>query len=162
MTQIFQVVAAEVPQLVDHTNAALYGWTLALSVLAIFASLAAIFYCIFTGRLKKWPAIFSMVAVLLLVVVGINYGSAGIDSMRESTRANISQAIESKYGVKVLDPKQVYHLSDLNSTQDTITHAAIPATDPEGKRIQITIELAENGTDVIAFSSGAEMPKVKG
>jgi MFS superfamily sulfate permease-like transporter len=162
MTQIFQVAAAEAPQLVDHTNAALYGWTLGLSVLAIFLGLGAIFYCIFTGRLKKWPAIISTIVILLLVVVGINYGSRGIDSMRDSTRANISQAIESKYGVKVLDPKQVYHLSDLNSTQDTVTHSAIPATDPEGKRIQITIELAENGTDVIAFSSGAEIPKIKG
>lgn len=162
MTQIFQVVAAEAPQLVDHTNAALHGWSLGLSVLAIFAGLTAIFSCIFTGKLRKKGALVSLVALLVLVTVGLNFGSRGIDSSRNATRANISHAIDSKYGVKVIDPKQVYHLSDLNSVQDTITHAAIPATDPEGKRIQITIELAENGTDVIAFSSGAEIPKIKG
>lgn len=162
MTQIFQVVAAEAPQLIDHTNAALYGWALGLSVLVFFAGFIAILSAIFTGKLKKIGAFISLAAVVLLMAVGLNYGGNGITNSRETTRANISHAIESKYGVKVLDPKQVYHLSDLNSAQDTITHAAIPATDPEGKRIQITIELAENGTDVIAFSSGAEIPKIKG
>lgn len=161
MTQIFQVVAAEAPQLVDHADRALYGWVLGLSILAFMFGLSAIFYCIFAGKLKKWPGIISTVAICSLVGVGLTFGSIGIDGMRESTRANISNAIESKYGVKVLNPKQVYHLSDLNSTQDTLTHAAIPATDPEGKRIQITFELVENGTDVIAFSSGAEIPKIK-
>lgn len=161
MTQIFQIVTAEAPQLV-HTDRALYGWVLALSMLVFFAGLIAIFSAIFTGKLKKIGAFISLAAVVTLMVVGINYGGNGINSSRETTRTNISNAIESKYGVKVLDPKQVYHLSNLNTNQDTITHAAIPATDPEGKRIQITFELVENGTDVIAFSSGAEIPKIKG
>jgi hypothetical protein len=162
MTQIFQIVAAEAPQLVDHTNAALYGWSLALSLFAILFGLAAIFYCIFTGKLKKWPAIISTVAVLSLAIVGFNYGGHGIDSERDSTRSNIAQAIESKYGVKALDPRHVYHTSELNATPDSINYSAIPATNPEGQRIQITIEFAENGTDVIAFSSGAEIQKIKG
>lgn len=161
MTQIFQVVAAEAPQLVDHANRSLYGWVLAFTVILMFGGLAAGFYSIAAGKFKEKPASIIGTVVTLLTVVGIVVGNHGVYHSRDTTRDNIAHAIESKYGVKVLDPKQVFDYSDLNSVQDSVTHAAIPATDPEGKRIKITIELIDNETDVIAFSSGAEMPKIK-
>lgn len=160
MTQIFQVVASEAPQLIDQTNQALYNWVLVFSCAAIPLGVVAILFLLFTGKLKKWPAIIATVIVASLAIVGLNYGSSGINSLRDSTRVNISNTIESKYGVKVLDPKHVYHTSELSTGYDDINRSAIPANNPDGKRIQITIELAENGTDVLAFSSGAEIQKI--
>jgi hypothetical protein len=94
---------------------------------------------------------------LAFALTGLNLGFDALKESEARSNTNIANFIHEKYDVTVLNDQNIG--ADI-SEHTTLTLNPIPAKAPSGERIQITVELSEDGTDVLAFSSGAEMKKV--
>lgn len=93
----------------------------------------------------------------ILAITGISLAAKAYESSEKDSNTKIAHFIQEKYGVTVLNDQNIG--ADI-SKHTMLTLNPIPAKAPSGERIQITVELAEDDTDVLAFSSGAEMKKV--
>lgn len=83
-----------------------------------------------------------------------------------STNVNIKNYIVDKYGIHVLENAFIsndkpFVTGDKEYKKYVVNRGLISATNPDDKRIQISIELTDNNTDVLAFSSGIELPILK-
>ena len=128
-----------------------------------FAVLAlCIISSIILDRRKKQtlsPAVFftGFLITISLVLIGITLHAKSYQESEKVSNTKIAQFIQAKYGVTVLNDQNIG--ADIRDNT-TLTPLSIPAKAPNGERIQITIELSEDDTDVLAFSSGAEMKKI--
>lgn len=115
-------------------------------------------------RLQKFfsLAFYVSLPLLILGIASFIIGSNASYRVDEQSSKAISQHIEDKYGVTFLDesdisvpsdPAVLFHKTKINS-------GPISASNAVGERIQVTLELVDNNTDVLAFSSGTEMKKV--
>lgn len=105
--------------------------------------------------LSAFPAGFFF--AICFALTGISLYAQACEASEAASNTKIAHFIQEKYGVTVLNDQNIG--ADI-SEHTTLTLNPIPAKAPSGERIQITVELAENDTDVLAFSSGAEMKKV--
>lgn len=147
--------------LIDMSSDPILSRVLFIASVVLFIAAVIISNIVGKKKNKSGAAILigglGMVVAFALSIAGVN----GIFSMLKENEANsntkISNYIHEKYGVTVLNDQNIgAHIS--NPT--TVTLNPIPAKAPNGERIQITIELSQDETDVLAFSSGAEMKKV--
>lgn len=165
MTQFSAMLSTSTSLVENYTSEAVPATI--LWVLAAFVALIGI--PVFVARsksLQKWFPWSLIAAVFFFVaffVVGGNIGGDAVHRTDEATQRNISQQIKDKYGVTVLNESDT--ISPLKETsvfyhKVETNRGVISATNAAGERIQVTIELVDNNTDVLAFSSGTEMKKV--
>lgn len=130
---------------------------LAVAALIICAISTFVFERRKNNTLASISFVLGFLTALSLVMTGISYSANSYTESEKTSNTKIAQFIQGKYGVTVLDDQNIG--TDIGD-HTTLTPVSIPAKAPSGERIQITIELSEDGTDVLAFSSGAEMKKV--
>jgi hypothetical protein len=109
------------------------------------------------GNLSVYSFLGGFLIGTILAITGVSLGAKAYEASEKDSNTKIAHFIQEKYGVTVLNDQNIG--TDIRD-HTMLTLNPIPAKDPNGERIQITVELAENDTDVLAFSSGAEMKKV--
>lgn len=134
---------------------------IALAVIALIIS--------YTSKSKKKYAIFAVLYVLLgvvsfiVMIFGLIVGYSAIHRVDEQSAESISQKVKEKYGVTLLDNHDLisYDKNEaMGSHKFKLNRSNISASNAAGERIQITLELANDNTDVLAFSSGTEIKKI--
>lgn len=156
MTQIFANASLIDTSAIESSQLRLF------LILAVVSAIIGIITGKVFSRKEKYNlsiASYTIGLVLGVILVFVGVGNL-LDSFKESeniSNTKIAQFIQEKYGVTVLNDQNIETGIHENSA---VTPLSIPAKAPNGERIQITIELSEDGTDVLAFSSGAEMKKV--
>lgn len=166
MTQISAMLSANSSLVTNLSSEDVLLINIALAgiVLAVIAVIIS-----FTAKSKKKYAIFAGLYVLLgavssiVMIFGLIVGYSAIHRVDEQSAEAISQKIKEKYGVTLLDSHDLiahdkneamgFHKFKLNLDN-------ISARNDASERIQVTLELVDENTDVLAFSSGAEMKKV--
>jgi hypothetical protein len=61
--------------------------------------------------------------------------------------------VNDKYGITL-------HEKPYRAEKEKLNRGVISASNSSGQRIQVTLELTDNDTDILAFSSGTEMPQI--
>lgn len=146
-------IASVTPSLIDP--ASINGMYI-LGIIAICVLIVADFVALAYSSEKNRPIIavvimLPLIAAIVCTMIGANSRSVAI----EKTNANIEGALNTKYGVTILE--SIFAV-DENGLLPVLDKGLIPAKDVDGKRIKISVEFADNDTDVLAFSLGGEMP----
>jgi hypothetical protein len=159
MSQISVMLSSA--SLIDTSAISASPFRLLIALGVAVGVITIIFMIVFDRQTKTNLASASMfIGMMVAFVLSFTGMILHLNSGEESEKAsntNVAHYIQEKYGVTVLDEQAIK--TDIGE-HATLTALPIPAKAPNGDRIQITIELADNDTDVIAFSSGAEMKKI--
>jgi predicted small metal-binding protein len=122
---------------------------------------------LFKGNpIKRWKLLlgFAGMWALLIVcgVIGLNITMDAKTKSVEETSKNISQSVKEKYGVTFISDSDILapNAFDGERHRDILNRRPISATNAKGERIQITLDLTVGARDVIAYTSGTEMPKI--
>lgn len=158
--QILSIIATEAPQMIatetDEYNLAIVEW--APYVLAL---LACILLTLRIGCDLSDKYTYSLIGALCipLLLYGL-YFENGKNSLQEATQNNISSTLNNKYGVKPLDNIILYkyNASSRLGLPLSLNDGRIPVVTKDGKDIEVVLELVNDGTDVKAYSLGAELP----
>lgn len=120
----------------------------------LFYSLFCLVFYISQGE-SNLPLNILLIAIIVLAisshVATLKYKKDFTSSL-EMTNSNIKTHVKRMYGVTMLEP--------LIQNFEGEKKGKINVTNAFGKKIQATIELIDNDTDVLVFSSGVETPRI--
>lgn len=154
--QTLNITATEAPQIIA-TDPDLYNMWIPLIMsllMLVVLALAA------NGILKPVYACSLVGIIFITLICGGLYIENGKNSMQQTTQNNISRTLNDKYGVKPADNVILYKA---NSSVPLGLHLSlndgrIPVVTKDDKDIEVVLELVNDGTDVKAYSLGAELP----